>query len=141
MVFYGFFTGFLPPERLSTEVSLLVHSDEFVRYTKVSTIDAILNGNVRVLGDALRHLVIPVMTLTIVNIAFIMGLMRSSMLEALGKGYVLAARAKGLDENTVISKHARRNALIPVLTVSGHIFAGLLNGVVMKTRVLPRLMT
>jgi len=59
-----------------------------------------------------------------------MRLMRSSMLEALGKGYILTARAKGLDENTVVSKHARRNALIPVLTVSGYIFAGLVNGVV-----------
>ena len=59
-----------------------------------------------------------------------MRLMRSSMLEALGKGYILTARAKGLDENTVVSKHARRNALIPVLTISGYIFAGLVNGVV-----------
>ena len=52
------------------------------------------------------------------------------MLESLGKGYILTARAKGLDENTVVSKHARRNALIPVLTVSGYVFAGIVNGVV-----------
>lgn len=130
MVFYGFFSGFLPPERLSTSVNIVVHSDEFVRYTGVNTIDALLNGNLRVLGDALRHLVLPVVTLTVVSLAFVMRLMRSSMLEALGKGYILTARAKGLDEKTVVNKHARRNALIPVLTVSGYVFAGMVNGVV-----------
>ncbi len=130
IVFYGFFSGLLPPERLSTSVSILVHSDEFTRYTGVNTIDAILNGNLRVLGDALRHLVLPVVTLTVVNLAFVMRLMRSSMLESLGKGYMLTARAKGLDEKTVINKHARKNALIPVLTVSGYVFAAIINGVV-----------
>ena len=130
MVFYGFFSGLLPPERLSTSVNILVHSDEFTRYTNINTIDAILNGNLRVLGDALRHLVLPVVTLTVVNLAFVMRLMRSSMLESLGKGYMLTARAKGLDEKTVINKHARRNALIPVLTVSGYVFASIINGVV-----------
>jgi ABC-type dipeptide/oligopeptide/nickel transport system permease component len=130
MVFYGYFSGLLPPERLSTDVSFLVNSDEFVRYTKINTIDAILNGNLRVLGDALRHLVLPVVTLTVVNLAFVMRLMRSSMLESLGRGYMLTARAKGLDEKTVINKHARRNALIPVLSVSGYVFASIINGVV-----------
>jgi len=130
MIFYGFFSGLLPPERLSTEMNLLVHSDQFTRYTNINVIDSILNGNGRVLVDSLRHLVLPVITLTVVSLAFIMRLMRSSMLEALSKGYILTARAKGLDENTVVNKHARRNALIPVLTVSGYIFAGLVNGVV-----------
>ena len=84
----------------------------------------------RVFLDALRHLVLPVITLTVVNIAFIMRLMRSSMLETLGKGYILTARAKGLSESVVVNKHARRNALIPVLTISGYIFAAIVNGVV-----------
>jgi peptide/nickel transport system permease protein len=130
MIFYGYFSGLLPPERLSTEMSILVNSADFTRYTSINTLDAILNWNGRVLLDSLRHLVLPVVTLTVVNIAFIMRLMRSSMLETLGKGYILAARAKGLDEATVVNKHARRNALIPVLTVSGYLFASLMNGVV-----------
>jgi len=130
MIFYGYFSGLFPPERLSTEMNVLVHSDTFTQYTGLHFLDAILNGNIRVLADSLRHMVLPVITLTVVQIAFVMRLMRSSMLESLGKGYILTARAKGLDENTVVSKHARRNALIPVLTVSGYIFAGLVNGVV-----------
>lgn len=130
MVFYGLFSGLLPPERLSTEISILVNSESFTRYTGVNTLDAILNGNGRVLLDSLRHLVLPVVTLTVVNLAFVMRLMRSSMLESLGKGYILTARAKGLAENVVVNKHARRNALIPVLTISGYIFAAIVNGVV-----------
>ena len=130
MIFYGFFQGFLPPERLSTDVNILVHSEEFIRYTRINTIDAILNGNMRVFLDALRHLFLPVITLTVINIAFVMRLMRSSMLEALGKGYILTARAKGLSESVVVNKHARRNALIPVLTISAWVFASIVNGVV-----------
>jgi len=130
MVFYGYFSGLLPPERLSTDMTILVNSEGFTRYTHLNTIDAILNGNFELLLDSLRHLVLPVITLTVVNIAFVMRLMRSSMLETLGKGYILTARAKGLDENTVVNKHARRNALVPVLTISGYIFASIANGVV-----------
>ena len=130
MIFYGLIRGLLPPERLSHPMNLLVNSADFVRYTRINTIDAILNLNGAVFVDALRHLVLPVVTLTVVQMAFIMRLMRSSMLESLGKGYVLTARAKGLAERVVVNKHARRNALIPVITVSGYVFAGLANGVV-----------
>ncbi len=130
MVFYGLFSGLLPPERLSTEMSILVHSESFTRYTGLNFLDGILNWEWGVTLDSLRHIVLPVITLSVVNIAFIMRLMRSSMLESLGKGYILTARAKGLPERTVINKHARRNAMIPVLTVSGYLFAAIVNGVV-----------
>jgi ABC-type dipeptide/oligopeptide/nickel transport system permease component len=130
MVFYGYFRGFLLPGRLSTEMEIVVDSAAFTRYTHINTIDAILNLNGRVLLDALRHLVLPVITLSVTHVAFIMRLMRSSMLESLGKGYVLTARAKGLEERIVVNKHARRNALIPVITVSGYLFAGLASGAV-----------
>jgi peptide/nickel transport system permease protein len=130
MIFYGFFRGFLPPGRLSIQMDIMVNSAAFIRYTRINTIDAILNLNGPVLLDALRHLVLPVVTLSVVNMAFIMRLMRSSMLESLGKGYILTARAKGLAERVVVNKHARRNALIPVITVSGYLFAGLAGGAV-----------
>ena len=131
MIFYGLFSGFLPPERLSTEMSILVHQEAlFTRYTGLNFLDGILNWEWGVTLDSLRHIVLPVITLSVVNIAFIMRLMRSSMLESLGKGYILTARAKGLPERTVINKHARRNAMIPVLTVSGYLFAAIVNGVV-----------
>jgi len=112
MIFYGFFTGLFPPERLSTEISVFVHSAEFTRYTKLNFVDGILNWEWKVVFDALRHMVLPVITLSVVNLAFIMRLMRSSMLESLGRGYILTARAKGLPEKTVINKHARRTESI-----------------------------
>jgi dipeptide transport system permease protein len=130
MIFYGLFRGLLPPGRLSVPIDAVVYSAAFHRYTHINTIDAVLNLNGPVLLDAIRHLVLPVITLSVVNVAFIMRLMRSSMLESLGKGYILTARAKGLDERTVVNKHARRNALIPVITVSGYLFAGLASGAV-----------
>ncbi|MFC1911339.1 ABC transporter permease [Chloroflexota bacterium] len=130
MVFYGLLRGFLPPERLSIQMNILVHSTEFIRYTHINTLDAILNLNGPVFLDALRHLILPVVTLSVVQVAFIMRLMRSSMLEALGRGYILTAKAKGLDQRVVVNKHARRNALIPVITISGYLFAALANGVV-----------
>jgi len=130
MVFYGFFRGFLPPGRLSIQMDILVNSAAFTRYTHINPIDAILNLNGPVLLDSLRHLVLPVITLSVTHMAFVMRLMRSSMLESLGKGYILTARAKGLSERVVVNKHARRNALIPVITVSGYLFAGLAGGAV-----------
>jgi peptide/nickel transport system permease protein len=130
MIFYGYFRGLFPPMRLDPQMEVVVTSAGFVRYTRINTIDAILNLNGPVLVNALRHLVLPVVTISTVNVAFIMRLMRSSMLESLGKGYILTARAKGLQEKVVISKHARRNALIPVITVSGYLFAALAGGAV-----------
>jgi dipeptide transport system permease protein len=130
MVFYGAITGFLPPGRLSVPMDMVVNGPEFIRYTHINTLDAILNLNGPVLLDALRHLILPVITLSVTQIAFIMRLMRSSMLESLGKGFILTARAKGLAERVVVNKHARRNALIPVITVAGYVFAGMANGVV-----------
>jgi len=130
MIFYGYFAGLLPPHRLSIQMDMVVNSASFIRYTHINTIDAILNLNGAVLLDALRHLILPVITLSVPQVAFIMRLMRSSMLESLGKGYILTARAKGLAERVVVNKHARRNALIPVITVAGYVLAGMANGVV-----------
>jgi len=133
-VFYGQ-TGWFPPERLGTAANIVTHSANFVRYTGLYTIDGLLNGQLWITLDALRHLVLPVTTLTIVQIALIIRVMRSSMLEALNKGYMATARAKGLSKNAVINKHARRNALIPVVTISGILAAGMLTGVVITETV------
>lgn len=130
MLFAGYIRSVQWSGRLSTQMELFVSSAAFIRYTHINTLDAILNLNGTVLLDALRHLILPVVGLVIIQMAFIMRLMRSSMLESLGKGYVLTARAKGLHERVVIGKHARRNALIPVATVSGYLIAGLASGAV-----------
>jgi peptide/nickel transport system permease protein len=78
--------------------------------------------------DELWHLALPGTILTFVSLAPIVLLVRSSMLEILRQDYILAARAGGLSERTVIYKHALRNALIPVVTYVGLYFGGMLAG-------------
>jgi peptide/nickel transport system permease protein len=128
--------GWFPPNRLSDAATTFVSvSGHWHTYTGLMTIDGLLNGQPWITLDALQHLVLPTATLVIINMALIMRVMRSSMLEALGKGYVMAARAKGLSNVQVINKHARRNALIPVMTVAGLLTAGLMTGVVITETV------
>ena len=81
-------------------------------------------------GGDLRHLVLPAVALAAVSTGYIARMMRSSMLEVIGKDYIRTARAKGLTETAVILRHALRNAFIPVITVIGLNFAGLLGGAV-----------
>lgn len=77
-----------------------------------------------------QHLVLPSVTLGLAGCASLMRLTRSEMLEVLGQDYIRTSRAKGLGPRAVIVRHALRNAMIPVMTVAGMRFAGLLGGVV-----------
>ncbi len=120
--------GLFPPGRLTADPHTQYAG--FRLYTGLYTIDGLLNGLPQMTLDALRHLVLPVTTLVVIQIAILVRIMRSSMLEALSKSYIIAARAKGLTQREVINKHARRNALIPAITLSGLLVAGMLNGVV-----------
>lgn len=69
--------------------------------------------------DLLRHMVLPVTTLVLINLAGYLKYARASMLEVLGQDYVRTARAKGVSERKVVFRHALRNALIPIITVLG----------------------
>jgi ABC-type dipeptide/oligopeptide/nickel transport system permease component len=100
-------------------------------WTNLLTVDTLLNGKFSFFWDAVKHLLLPALTLCFVQTAIIIRMMRSSMLEVLGAEYVKTARSKGLPENVVIKKHARRNALIPTTTVIGLGFGGLLGGAVL----------
>ena len=133
-VFYGSL-GWFSTGRLSNEAYAVVTSRDFIRYTRINSLDGLLNGQLWVTVDALEHLILPVLNLTIVSIALIIRAMRSSMLEELSKGYVTTARAKGLAGNDVVNRHAKRNALIPVVTLTGILTAGLLTGVVITETV------
>ncbi len=130
MVFYGWLNWF-PPGRLSLDADLYVKTSEFHRYTRLMTVDALLNGQFWIFLDALRHIAGPAMTLVLVEMALLVRITRSSMLEVLRQDYVRTARAKGLAEPVVINRHARKNALIPVVTLSSLLFVGLLGGVVL----------
>lgn len=82
-------------------------------------IDSIIAGNLNALRDAVWHLVLPALTLGYAAVGIVTRMMRSSLLEEMGKDYVDAARARGLPERLVVRKHARRNAFIPTITVIG----------------------
>lgn len=76
------------------------------------------------IGDIAQHLIMPVLTLSILSIGTMMRYTRTNMLEVLNADYIRTARAKGLSEKVVINKHAFRNTLIPLITL----FSGLLPG-------------
>jgi peptide/nickel transport system permease protein len=137
MVFYGFL-GIFPPGAQSNDARNIIYGAGYHQYTHLLTIDAILNLRWDVLGDALYHMFLPVFNLVVINSALIMRLMRSSMLESLGQDYMMTARAKGADRRTLYRRHARRNAMLPVITVSGLTFAGLMGGLVITETIFDR---
>ncbi len=85
-----------------------------------------------------KHLILPAIVIGFSSAAYIARLVRSSMLETLRHDYVVTARAKGLKERVVITRHALRNALIPSVTYIGLQFAGLLGGAIVTEQVFSR---
>jgi len=134
MFFYANLQWF-PPGRLSDEFKQIVESDAFHHYTTLLTFDALLNGRFDIFLDALRHMVLPILTLSYISWATFLRVTRSSMLETLRQEYVTTARAKGLSENDVIYKHAQPNAMLPVVTLAGFSVVGLLGGVIITETV------
>ncbi|HEX2035253.1 MAG TPA: ABC transporter permease [Chloroflexota bacterium] len=90
--------------------------------------DAIWSRDPEAFREALRHLILPSVTLGAVMAALIARVMRSSMIEVLHEDYVRTARAKGLQEAVVVLRHALRNAIIPTLTLIGLELGVLLGG-------------
>lgn len=78
--------------------------------------------------DMAQHMILPVVTLTVVSVGSLMRYTRTNMLEVLNSDFIRTARAKGLPENKVINHHAFRNTLIPIITILGgslpNLFAG-----------------
>jgi peptide/nickel transport system permease protein len=79
-------------------------------------------------SDNLRHLVLPVVSLGLAQVAYIAQTTRAAMLEVLGQDYIAFLRAKGISEGVIAYKHALRNAALPVITVIGVQFGTLLGG-------------
>jgi peptide/nickel transport system permease protein len=129
MIFYGYFQLFSPGV-LSDQLTMFIidNPDKFTRFTGLYTIDGILNGRFDIALDAFAHLILPILTYVIVVVALNMRVMRSGMIEELSKEYVMTARAKGADKKTIHIKHARRNALLPVVTVAGQLVAMSMEG-------------
>ncbi len=104
-------------------------------HTGFYTLDALLDGDLGAFGEAVRHLLLPALVLAMFTISLLTRFTRASMLEVLNNDYVRTARAKGLPERTVILRHVVRPALLPILTVFGVAFGGLLSGTVLVEKI------
>lgn len=97
-------------------------------FSNMYIFNSLITGDWKLLGDAIKHMILPAMALSTIPLAIIARMTRSSMLEVMKQDYIRTARSKGLKQNKVILKHAFRNALLPVVTIIGlqvgTIFAG-----------------
>lgn len=98
-------------------------------------VNVIITGDWKLFWDALKHLILPAVAVGTIPMAVIARMTRSSLLEVVGLDYIRAARAKGMVERRVISKHAMRNALIPIVTIIGIETGSLLSGAVLTETV------
>ena len=87
------------------------------------------------LWESLRYMIIPAVTLGLAQGALLARMTRSMLLETLSEDYVRTARAKGLGERRVVTAHALRNAMIPLVTVIGLTFAILMGGAVITEQI------
>lgn len=85
--------------------------------------------------DYLRHLILPMTALTLINLASFSLLVRSSMLEVLDQNYIVTARGKGLSERLVFYRHALRNGLLPTVTMLGLFVGSILSGAILTETV------
>ncbi len=123
--FFGVMLGWLPTGfRQDTDVTL-------VSVTNFHVLDSVLTKNPHALASSLRHLILPAVCLSTIPMAVIARMTRASLLEVLSQDYIRTAESKGLPQQAVILRHAMRNALLPVMTVTGLQVGRLLSGAIL----------
>ena len=123
--FFGVVLRWLPTGfRLGTDVTL-------VSVTNFYILDCLLTKNAAALVSSLRHLILPAVALSTIPMAVIARMTRASLLEVLSQDYIRTAESKGLPQRSVILRHAMRNALLPVMTVTGLQVGRLLAGAIL----------
>ncbi len=126
-----FYAGlnWLPAGRLSISDSLFVRSDKFQTVTGLLTLDGLLNGVPAISVEALRHLILPAVTLSLVHWATLGRVTRATLIEELGKEYIIAAYGRGIRTRRIMWIHALRNAMVPALNSTALSAASLITGV------------
>ncbi len=119
-VFY-FYLGWLPGSSRGIKPSVTI--------TNMYILDSILCGDWNALLDNMRHIILPAFTLSFISIGVIARITRSSVIEVLGSDFVEFLNVKGIVKRQKV-KHVIKNALVPVITVLGLQFGGLLGGAV-----------
>jgi peptide/nickel transport system permease protein len=126
-LFFGSYLGWLPTsDRASplTQATIETH-------TNLYTVDTLINRDWDAFVDVVRHLILPAVTLGLVTAGVFIRLVRVNVIRTMKDDYIEAARARGIDEHSVVYHHAFRNALVPVITVVGLTVALLLSGAVL----------
>jgi peptide/nickel transport system permease protein len=101
---------------------------DFTTHTNFYVIDGLIDGNLAVVGSALEHMVMPALVLGLFIAGYVSRMTRTTLLETLGHDYIRTAYAKGATRAQVIRGHALRNALLPLVTITGLQFGLLLGG-------------
>jgi peptide/nickel transport system permease protein len=122
---FGVVLGVLPTGfRMNTSVTI-------VPVTNLFLVDSLLAGDGEAFAAAARHLLLPAVALSTIPMAVIARMTRASLLEILSQDYIRTAESKGLPQRAVILRHAMRNALLPVMTVTGLQTGRLLAGAIL----------
>ena len=131
ILLFSYFFPILPSTgRLDVVLDLDIQSR-----TGFYLIDTLISGNFTAFRNAVAHLILPAITLGTIPLAIIARMTRSSLLEVLNQPYITTAYAKGLTQWKVISKHAMKNSMVPVLTVIGLEFGYLLGGAILTEHI------
>ena len=126
-LFFGSYLGWLPTsDRASPIVDATIET-----HTNIYTIDTVINRDWDAFVDSVKHLILPAVTLGLVTAGIFIRLIRVNVIRTMKDDYIEAARARGVDERSVVYNHAFRNALVPVITVVGLTVALLLSGAVL----------
>ena len=126
-LFFGSYLGWLPTsDRASPIVEATMET-----HTGFFTVDSLINGDWNAFTDSVKHLVLPAVTLGLVTAGVFIRLIRVNVIRTMKDDYIEAARARGIDERSVVYDHAFRNALVPVITIVGLTVALLLSGAVL----------
>lgn len=121
--------GWLAPGRIDISTDLLMDRIGFVDYTGFLTIDGLLNGRPDVFLTALKHLTMPVLTLSMFHWATLGRIARATVRGQRNQEYIIAARARGVNERTLLWKHVLRAIMAPSLTTMALSAASIVTGI------------
>jgi peptide/nickel transport system permease protein len=128
LVFFGWLGIFPLAGRISTEVALFFPIEQI---TGFYLIDSAITGNWVAFKDALHHIILPAFTMASFTIGLTIRMTRSTMIEVLGEKFILAARAAGIPEHTVLFVLTLKNAIVPTLILLGLSFVYSLTGAIL----------
>jgi peptide/nickel transport system permease protein len=126
-LFFGSYLGWLPTSGRASPLT----DATIVTHTNIYTIDTLIDRDWDAFVDVVKHLILPAVTLGLVTAGVFIRLIRVNVIRTMKDDYIEAARARGIDERSVVYHHAFRNALVPVITVVGLTVALLLSGAVL----------